>query len=105
MKFYNFLNEKRKRSIIVVDIQPMYKNFFDFNIEDFVKFLLENGNILYFYNGPDTVEEDSKIDIINFLIENLEHSYYEYGEIDKDLYYKLSNETKWVDKGYGFFRG
>ncbi len=104
MKFYNYLNEKRKRSVIVVDIQPLYKDYISFSIEDFNEFLIKNDGILYFYNGPSTVGVDTEQDIIDWLMENIEYND-EYGEVDEDLYHKLTNQTKWIDKGYGFFRG
>lgn len=104
MKFKRYLNEKRSRSIIVVDVQPMYENDIDFDMEDFTEFLYKNKNILYFYNGPETVGEDRKEDVVDWLMENIEFDD-EYGEVDEDLYHKLTRETKWVDKGYGFFRG
>ena len=98
MKFYNYLNEKRKRSVIVVDVQPMYESYIKFSMERFTNFLVRNYDILYFYNGPETVGVDDKNDIVRFLMESSDYS--------DDLYYKLMSElTKWIDKGYAFFRG
>jgi len=96
MKFKEYINEKRSRNVIVVDVQPMYRNYINFNISDFCDFLLEQREILYFYNGPETVGEDTKNDIIDWLTEEY------YGDIDI-LDQKLSNAI-WYDKGYGFFR-
>lgn len=102
MKFKSFLNEKRKRSVVVVDIQPMYKQYINFSLEDFTEFLYTNGDILYFYNGPETVGVDRKEDITEWLSSYSELSY---DGADETFYYKLLKQTKWVDKGYGFFRG
>lgn len=99
MRFKQYLTEKRKNNIIVVDVQPMYEQFINFEIEDFNKFLKEQGNILYYYNGPDTVGVDSERDIIQWLCEYS-------GDWDEELYTKLTNkrQTIWYDKGYAFFR-
>ena len=99
MKFKQFLIETRKKNVIVVDVQPMYESFIDFEITDFNEFLKNQKNLLYFFNGPDTVGIDSKRKIINWLCEYCEE------EWENDLYNKLnSNQTFWYDKGYGFFR-
>ena len=95
-QFRDILCEKRSRDVIVVDIQPMYKDSIYFDIEDFGQFLLSNHRILYFYNGPDTVGDDTKDDIINMLWKLTE---------SEELAEKLqSSDTIWIDKGYGFFR-
>ncbi len=97
MKFKEYLIEKRKNNVICVDIQPMYKNYIHFDIYEFTQFLKEQGKILYYYNGPDTVGSDTKTDIINWL--NEESNY------DEELFNKLnSKNTLWYDKGYAFFR-
>jgi len=96
MRFNQYINEKRSKNVIVVDIQPMYANYIKFNISDFCDFLINQRNILYFYNGPDTVGSDTKNNIIDWLSEEY------YGDIDM-IDKKLSDVT-WYDKGYGFFR-
>ena len=60
--------------------------------------LIEQGKILYYFNGPDTVGEDTKQDIIEWL--------YEESDYDDELYQKLAdkNQVTWYDKGYAFFR-
>ena len=80
------------RNCMVVDIQPQYQKFIYFDMFEFCQFLNKQKKILYLYNGPDTVGEDSKNDIIEWLLEN---------GLDSD---KLKDIT-WIDKGYGFFRG
>jgi hypothetical protein len=96
MKFKQFLLETRKKNVIIVDVQPMYEQSIDFEIEDFNEFLLNQKNLLYFFNGPDTVGVDSKRNIIDWLSE--------YSDYNDDLYIKLTKQTIWYDKGYGFFR-
>ena len=97
MRLKQFINEKRKRNVIVVDVQPMYAPYIHFNIYDFCDFLMKQNKILYYYNGPDTVGDDTSKEIIEWLYEQ-----YDYTD---DLYYKLtSRDTIFYDKGYAFFR-
>ena len=97
MKFLQYINEKRKRNVIVVDIQPMYKNAIMFSTVKFANWLKEQDKILYFYNGPDTVGQDTENDIKRWLLEEI-------SDYDEDLEYKLNHDTIWIDKGYAFFR-
>ena len=97
MKFKEYITEKRKNNVIVVDIQPMYQNSIRFDMYNFTQFLKEQGKILYYFNGPDTVGSDTKSDIINWL--------YEESDYDDELLNKLNHkDTIWYDKGYAFFR-
>lgn len=99
MRLRQFINEKRKNNVIVVDIQPMYYSYLKsrINIYDFTDFLMEQGKILYYYNGPNTVGDDRKEDIIEWL--------YEKSDYNEDLYNKLiSKDVIWYDKGYAFLR-
>lgn len=99
MRLTQFINEKRKNNVIVVDIQPMYSSYSNSRIDmdDFTQFLMDQGKILYYYNGPDTVGDDTKEDIIEWL--------YERSDYNDDLLNKLqSNQVIWYDKGYAFFR-
>lgn len=93
MKFNQYLiTEKASKNTIVVDIQPMYEKWINFKMYDFIDFLnTQTKDILYFYNGPETVGEDSQRDLEYWLLEN---------GLDKD---KFGN-IEFVDKGYGFFR-
>ena len=90
MRLSRYITEKRKRNVIVCDIQPMYESAFSF-LSQFIEFLTENNQILYFYNGPDTVGSDTEKDISWWLIEE--------GLPEEKL-----NDFIWVDKGYGFLR-
>lgn len=96
MRFKNYITEKRKNNVIVVDVQPMYESSIYFNMENFTDFLKNQHKILYYYNGPDTVGSDTKNDIIRWLLE--------YADFDDELSHKLERETIWYDKGYAFFR-
>ena len=100
MKFNQYLTEKRVRDVISVDVQPMYASYLQprMDMYDFTQFLLKQNRILYYFNGPNTVGEDTKRDIISWL--------YEESDYNDDLYKKLnSSQTIWYDKGYAFFRG
>lgn len=77
--------------LVVVDVQPMYENFIHFDIGRFCEFLSKYRAILYLFNGPDTVGEDSAQDIIRWLLD--------YG-LDEELI----TEIEFEDKGYAFFR-
>lgn len=92
MKLEKYLVEKASKNCIVVDIQPMYESAQGFKTWEFTEFLnTQTKDVLYFYNGPDTVGVDSEQDIKYWLLEN---------ELEES---KLK-DIKFVDKGYGFFR-
>lgn len=93
LSFKKYLLEKYTRNVIVVDIQPMYEEYHSkkFKTWKFCEFLNKSRNILYFYNGQNTVGEDTEEDLKYWLIEN---------ELNED---KL-DDIKFYDKGYGFFR-
>ena len=100
MRLKYFINEKRKNNIIVVDVQPMYGTYLKNQIDmyEFTQFIKEQGKVLYYYNGPDTVGDDTDKDIIQWL--------YEESDYDDELYKKLiSKDVIWYDKGYAFLRG
>lgn len=88
--FENFSN----KILIVVDIQPEYENAFTFK-EDFFDFI-NNSNykeIVFLYNGENTVGEMSEEEYIQWLSN--------YGEgINEDVLYDIT----FYDKGYNFFR-
>lgn len=94
--FKQLITEKRKNNIIIVDIQPMYEGAIHFDKYDLCEFIKSQGKILYFYNGPDTVGDDTKDDIINW--------YAEISDYDEELLDKLSSsDVFWYDKGYAHF--
>ncbi len=91
MKLKQYLTEKRRRNVICCDIQPMYESSINFDLNEFSEFLDQHNNILYFYNGPETVGSDSEQDITMWLYDN---------GLNEDKF----NDIKFIDKGYGFFR-
>lgn len=100
MSFKEYLNEKMgilSRNLIVVDIQPLYKDIIrrKFSIEDFGKFLNQSKKkVLYFYNGPETIDSDDSPEvIIDWLFES--------NSILKDFNW---DNVDFYDKGYSFFR-
>ena len=80
------------KKLISVDIQPLYTKWINFSIRKFCSFLEDYDSVLYLFNGPETVDGDSKGDIIDWLLEN---------GLDKEEVFKIN----FLDKGYGFFRG
>jgi len=105
MNFKEFyLNERSGntfKNLVVVDIQPLYEEAIKkkFNISDFGDFLSTiHNNILYFYNGPDTIGgDDTEDNIKSWLIEHNQNE----NETLKN--FDWSNVT-FADKGYAFFR-
>jgi hypothetical protein len=102
MKFTEYYNLNERlgsefRNLIVVDVQPLYEENITkkFSIEDFGNFLTTiKKNILYFYNGPETIgSEDSQEAITNWLIEN-----------NPDLENFEWDKISWVQKSYSFYR-
>jgi len=92
MKLERYLTERASKNCIVVDIQPMYQKSFNFKLFEFVDFLENNTrDVLYYFNGPDTVGDDSKMDIMYWLIE-------------EGLSEEKINDITFFDKGYAFFR-
>lgn len=90
MRLNSYITEKRKNNIIVVDVQPSYKNYISFPMREFCEFLNGCNDILYFYNGVE-IGLDNESQVKRYLYEN---------GFDK---WKMKDVT-FVDKGYGFFR-
>lgn len=59
-KFHDYLIEKRTNNVIIVDVQPSYKDYLDFNMHNFIKWLTTQRNILMFFNGPEMGFEKKK---------------------------------------------
>ena len=120
MKFDKFYFAEREgisfRNLIVVDIQPLYEEGIEkkFMISDFYAFMRKAKNVLYFYNGPETIgSEDSSDNIINWLDEKSEYMYSMESEEEpafaESTIIKESDNFSWdkvqfYDKGYSFFR-
>ena len=91
MSLLDYLVEVRKKNVIVVDVQPQYKGYIHFNMFECAEFLNNQRDLLVFYNGPDTVGQDTKIGVLHW-----------WGEWGFDTI--KGRSAKWIDKGYGFFR-
>lgn len=91
MRLKNYITEKRKRSVIVVDVQPAHKDYISFDMYKFCDFLNGSNDILYYYNNEELMM-DSKNDVLRFL--------YQHG-FDK----WKTRDILFVGKVYGFLRG
>lgn len=79
--------------LIIVDIQPEYERVMGFDIRNFCMWLNKSNfhNIIYLYNGYETLGMIRESDLQMWLIEN-------------GLDAELLNEVYFYDKGYAFFR-
>jgi len=91
LSLLDYIVEARKKNVIIVDIQPQYKGYIHFNMFECAEFLNNQRDLLVFYNGPDTVGQDTKIGVLHW-----------WGEWGFDTI--KGRSAKWIDKGYGFFR-
>lgn len=86
------ISDIKNSNIIVVDVQPEYENFIDFELNSFFQELnlaQSNGcNIYYLYNGAD----------LGFLTELEYHHYL------VDNGFSIKSNTSIFEKNYGFFR-
>ena len=82
-------------NLISIDIQPEYKNYFDFNLETYLDFLNKNyelmNSLTFLYNGQDTLGMVSEGDYKMWLINN-------------GLDELILDFAKFFDKGYAFLR-
>lgn len=81
------------KTIINVDIQPEYKNYISFDLNEWVEFINKNAdsnNIIFLYNGADTL---GMIDEGSFKMWLLDLG------VDEDVLYRAT----FYDKGYAFF--
>jgi hypothetical protein len=88
-------DDYRGKDLLVVDIQPIYESGFNHWLGEFVEFLNENyesfKSLTFYYNGDETVGTISKSD-------------YQIWWYTNDLNEEITNEAKFYDKGYAFFR-
>ena len=110
--------EYNANNVIAIDIQPFYARYMDFPPREWGQFLLNmldrNREVLYFYNGYDSMGIDEDTDTLcRWLTEAvIEDHMAEIGSDDLDeyeeeygnFYNKFHNQISWYDKGYGFFR-
>jgi predicted DNA-binding protein (MmcQ/YjbR family) len=80
---------------VSVDIQPEYQSHFTFKLGNYINFLTEIyptvHDIVFFYNGADTLGMISEDDYKYWLVEN-------------GLSEDIVDSIKFYDKGYAFFR-
>ena len=90
--FSKKIKESKSNRCIVVDIQPMYEEWINFSIQDFVEYLESKDKVLFFYVGSENsgLGEDTKEDVMLWLVDN---------GLDED---RLDNFT-FIEKGYAFF--
>lgn len=86
----------RKGNIIVVDVQPEYKDHISFDTSRFFSYLnrvlaRSNRRVCFLYNGADTLGMISEHDLIEM--------YQEYG-----FEWAHDGRVSFYDKGYAFFR-
>jgi hypothetical protein len=89
--YENYRKEKyNNKKLIIIDIQPSYKNYMDIDMNNYVQWLNEHNylDVLYLFNGPDLGME-SEYDIQLWLNEY---------DLDENL------DIRYYEKNYGFFR-
>jgi len=92
MRLQQYITEKASKNTIVCDVQPMYEQYQSFETYEFTEFLnTQTKQVMYYFNGPDTVGTDTESDIKYWLIEN--------GLNEEKL-----NDITFFDKGYAYFR-
>lgn len=74
--------------LVVVDVQPCYRDFIRFNVYEFARFVNSYDDVLVFFNSEDLCANT---------LDEMEDMYEEMG-ID-------INEVTFVEKDYGFLRG
>jgi len=87
-------NKLQGKTIINVDIQPEYKNYISFNLNEWVNFINTNAvvnDIIFLYNGAYTLGMIDEYSFKEWLIDL---------GIDEDVVYNAT----FYDKGYAFFR-
>lgn len=90
-KIKDLIKESRSTNVIIVDVQPAYKDACNRFMPDLCDFLnKQTGNILILFNGED-LDLDSKNEVIEY--------YLNYGLEE----YKIE-KIEWKEKIYGYFR-
>ena len=85
-----------KGSLIVVDIQPEYESGATFDIGDMLRAAAEYDEVLFLYNGADTLGMIDENGLRNYYFEKLDY--------DEETFGELMSVSEFFDKGYGFFR-
>ena len=99
MRYQNLL-EGNNTKCIIVDVQPAYEPYINFEMGDLVRFIAsQNAEMLMFVNADDTGLTDDNInsDIIPWWGDKFE---------DEDLDFTADGlqQMTFIDKGYGYFR-
>jgi hypothetical protein len=88
-------NSLQGKTLLSVDIQPLYEKYFGFRATDYCSFLNENydamNQLVFLYNGADTIGGMDEGDYKHWLMEN-------------GLEEVIIDQAKFHDKGYAFFR-
>ena len=85
-----------KGSLIVVDIQPEYESGATFDIGDMLRAAAGYDEVLFLYNGADTLGMIDENGLRNYYLEKLDY--------DEETFDELMSVAEFFDKGYGFFR-
>lgn len=85
-------------ALVIVDVQPEYN--FDFDMFAFMQYInqehIEGKDIIYLYNGYDTLGMIKSDDLKNWLFESSDY--------DEQMRGLIYDEIQYYDKGYAFFR-
>jgi len=99
-------------TLVVVDVQPSYKDNITFDLYEFIEFLdLDWMSILYLFNGPELGMENQE-SIQEWLTEHADYEDDDENEDEDDEdededYYDspfVGQNFDWYEKGYAFFR-
>lgn len=93
---YKRLFQEAGNNLIICDIQPDY-SVSQSLLHKLIKKIKNFNNILWLYNGNETVGTDDKESIINWINE-----YFDYNE--QIINMLDSKNIEWFDKGYAFIR-
>ena len=83
------------KTLLSVDIQPLYEKFIGFKTNQYCSFLNENydslNQLVFLYNGADTIG-------------GMDESQYKYWLMENGLDELIVDQARFYDKGYGYFR-
>ena len=85
-------------NLIIVDIQPEYKDAISFSVHEFIATLYTTNwdMIYYLFNGQDTLGMVSEQELKQWIAEE--------SGADYDEVYEFLDGIRFYDKGYAFFR-
>jgi hypothetical protein len=83
------------KTLIAVDIQPEYKDWITFNLDEYVQFINSNfdaaNNVIFLYNGYDTLGMIKEEEYKNWFWE-------------RGLEENIIDGIIWIDKGYAYLK-